>query len=147
MARYSVGTRATGIGSTSLPMGAVCGVANQGGYVVEFGVFNTTTTAVAIKLVRLTTAGTPGSALTEAKHDYNESPAPNLAAFDVYTSTGPTLIDLGYRAPLGAAIGSGIVWTFGDKGLHIPAGTANGIGVVLATGTGQIVDWYAVWDE
>jgi len=40
-----------------------------------------------------------------------------------------------------------MVWTFGDTGLEIDAGTANGVGVVVATGTGQVIDFYVVWDE
>jgi hypothetical protein len=146
MARHSTGLRATGVGSTTLPFAAVCGVANFGGSVVEVGCFNTTAVAVAVKLVRLTTAGTPGAGTVEAEHN-PDGPTPNLVGFDVYTSTGPTLIDLGYRAPLGAAIGAGVIWTFGDKGLWIPPGPTNGIGIILAVGTGQICDWYMAWDE
>jgi len=53
---------------------------------------------------------------------------------------------------LGAAVGSGVIWTFGDDGLAITAAdavesTANGIGPVVATGTGQICQCYMVWDE
>lgn len=146
MPRYSAGTRSTGAGSTTLPVGALVAAAATGGSVVEIGAFNTTVTPVAIKLARLTTAGTPGSGLVEAEH----VPAGNTAqctAYDTYTSTGPTLIDLGYRAVLGAAIGAGVIWTFGDKGLMIPVAVTEGIGIVAATGAGQILDWYVVWDE
>lgn len=146
MPRYSSGTRSTGAGSTTLPVGALVAAAAVGGAVVEIGAFNTTTTAVAIKLARLTTAGTPGSGLVEAEHSQAQATA-SCTAFDTYTSTGPTLIDLGYRATLGAAAGAGVIWTFGDKGLVIPVATTEGIGIVVATGTGQILDWYVVWDE
>jgi hypothetical protein len=113
---------------------------------VEIGAFNTTATAVAIKLVRLTTAGTPGAGLVEAEHSQAGATA-SCTALDTYTSTGPTLIDLGYRASLGAAIGSGVIWTFGGSGLVLPVATTEGVGIVVATGTGQILDWYVVWDE
>ena len=146
MARYSSGTRSTGAGSTTLPVGALAAAAGVGCRVVEIGAFNTTTTAVAIKLARLTTAGTPGSGLVEAEH-FQQGATASCTAYDTYTSTGPTLIDLGYRATLGAAAGAGVIWTFGDGGLHIPVATSEGIGIVVATGTGQILDWYVVWDE
>jgi hypothetical protein len=127
-------------------VGSLYAAAAAGARLRECGVYNTTTTAVAIKLVRLTTAGTQGAALTEAAHDQNFV-APQCTAFDTHT-VAPTLgDDLGYRAPLGAAIGAGIIWTFGDSGLVIPEGTGNGIGIIVATGTGQILDWYMVWDE
>lgn len=48
---------------------------------------------------------------------------------------------------LPAAIGGAMIWTFGDTGLIIPAGTANGIGVICPVGTGQILDYYIDWDE
>lgn len=146
MARYSAGTRSAGAGSTTLPIGSLYAAAGSGARLREVGIFNTTNTAVAVRLVRLTTQGTPGAGLTEAKHDPN-SAAAAATAFDTHTAA-PTLgDDLGYRAALGASIGSGIVWVFGDAGLVIPAGTANGVGIIVATGTGQVLDWYMVWDE
>ena len=36
--------------------------------------------------------------------------------------------------------------TFGARGLHIPAGTATGIGIV-PIGTGQVVEFYIDWME
>lgn len=146
MARYSSGTRSTGAGSTTLPVGALVAAAAVGGTVVEIGVFNTTVVACAIKLARLTTAGTPGAGLVEAEHSQQGATA-SCTAYDTYTSTGPTLIDLGYRASLGAAVGSGVIWSFGGPGLVIPVATTEGIGIVVAVGTGQILDWYVVWEE
>lgn len=146
MARYSAGVR-TGAGSTTLPLISLYGVANIGGRIREIGLTNTTAIAVAVMLARFTTAGTPGTGLVEAKHDPN-SPAASLTAFTTHSSTPPTLgDDLGYRAALGAAVGAGVIWTFGESGLLVPTGTANGVGVLIATGTGQVLDAYIVWDE
>jgi len=50
-------------------------------------------------------------------------------------------------ATLGAAKGSGVIWTFGDKGIVINQATADGVGVYTPNGTGQICDIYIVWDE
>jgi hypothetical protein len=101
---------------------------------------------VAIKLSRLTTAGTQGSALTEAEYEPEGSP-PLCTGFNTHTAA-PTLgDDLGYRATLGAAIGAGVIFTFGGDGIRVPVGTGNGVGIITAIGTGQVVDFYFVWDE
>lgn len=145
MARYSTGDR-TGAGSTTLPLISLYAAAASSGAIREIGVFNTTATAVELFLVRLTTAGTQGAALVEALHDDN-SQAAACTAFGTHT-VAPTLgDDLGYRAVLGAAIGSGVIWTFGDTGLRIPEGVANGIGLLVENGSGQVCQAYIVWDE
>jgi hypothetical protein len=145
MARYSAGVL-TGAGSTTLPIVSLYSAAAVGAKIREIGVFNTTATAVALKLVRLTTAGTQGAGLVEAKHDA-DSAAASATAVTTHT-VAPTLgDDLGYRASLGAAVGAGVIWTFGDSGLRVPVGTANGIGVIVENGTGQACQAYVVWDE
>jgi hypothetical protein len=63
-----------------------------------------------------------------------------------YSSTAPTTVVAGPRAQLGAAIGSGIVWTFPD-GLWIPATSNAGVGVIVSTGTGQACVVYVRWSE
>ena len=145
MSRFSAGTR-TAAGSTTLPIISLYSSASVNFAIVEIGVFNTTTTAVALKLCKLTTAGTPGAGLTETSHEYG-APTASCTAFNTHSSTGPTVVDLGYNVTLGAAAGSGIIWTFGDRGLIVPIGTGNGVGIIVATGTGQICDAYIVWDE
>jgi len=110
------------------------------------GCFNTTTTAVAIALRRLTTAGTQGTGQSELYMDDSTAVA-NATAVDVH-SVGPTITAGNLRAgSIGASIGSGVIWTFGDRGLAIPAGTANGVGIVPLTGTGQICDVYFEWSD
>lgn len=145
MARYSAGGL-TSAGSTTLPIISLYSAAAVGGKIREIGLTNTTATAVALKLVRLTTAGTQGANLVEGKHD-PDSAAASSTAVGTHT-VAPTLgDDLGYRATLGAAIGAGVIWTFGDAGLRIPVGTANGIGVIVENGTGQACQAYITWDE
>ena len=150
MARYSLGAKATGAGSTTLPTMALAGVSGGGGTVREIGIFNTTNTACDYKVVRLSSAGTPGSAVTAPAAQLGDSilaGAPRLVLSQAYTSTGPTLTDLGYRASLGAAIGAGVIWTFGGDGLQISNATTSGIGIVVENGTGQLCQIYFVWDE
>lgn len=145
MARFSAGTK-TSAGSTTLPLISIYSSASVGGWLREVGLFNTTTTNADYKLVRLTSQGAPGTALTAAHHD-DISAAGSLTPFSTHSVSCTLGNDLGYRCSLGAAVGSAVVFTFGDKGIHIPAGTANGIGVIVENGTGQILQAYLVWDE
>jgi hypothetical protein len=145
MARFSAGVK-TGVGTTTLPFAALASGASVGFRLREVGISNTTNTAQDIKLVRLTTAGTPGSSQTETRHDPSSATA-GCSFNTTYTSTGPTLEDLGYRFSLGAAIGAGVIWTFGDAGIVSLVGAANGVGVVVENGTGLACQIYMVWDE
>ncbi len=143
MARYTTGCL-TSAGSTTTPIASLYAHASVGATLVEVGVTNTTTTAVALKLVRLTTTGTQGTALTEAPHDPN-SAAASCTAFNTH-SADPTLgADLGFRASLGASVGSGIIWR--TENVRISTGVANGIGILVENGTGQACQVWMTWDE
>jgi hypothetical protein len=145
MARYIASTL-TGAGSTTLPITSLYGTAGVRAKVRELHLFNTTITAVFLKLVRVTTTGTQGTALTEMSM-VQEEPTSIAQAFATH-SVAPTITagDL-WRGSLGAAVGSGVILTFSDVGLVIPATANNGLAVVVSTGTGQIVDATWVWDE
>jgi hypothetical protein len=122
------------------------GIASISGCLREVGLTNTTSTAVALKMVYVTTVGTQGAGLTETKYR-DGAPAASCTAFTTH-SGAPTLGgDLGYRASLGAAVGAGVIWTFGEQGITPPTGTANGVAVIVENGTGQAVQAYLVWDE
>jgi len=147
MARFTAGLRSTGAGSTTLPVFSLYASASVAPRIREIGMFNTTSTALAVCLRRYTTAGT-SSALTTTGAPYNLAGSAIAATpRDTHSSTAPT-VTAGYLrvATIGAAAGAGIIWTFGDTGLIVPAGTANGIGVAVYTGTGQILDWYIDWE-
>lgn len=145
MGRYSVGALTTA-GSTTLPVLSLYAAAAVGGAIRECSLTNTTTTAVALKLTRVTTTGVQGTALTEDK-DNSDAATSSCQGFNTHTGA-PTLgNDMGSRAALGAAIGAGVIWTYGDTGLRIPVGTANGIGAIVENGTGQAVQAYFRWDE
>lgn len=145
MARFSVGALAAGAGSTTLPSGSLYAVATASFALREAGVYNTTATAVAYKIISCTTAGTQGATLTEFAQDDN-SPASLCQGFNTHTVT-PTQADAGYRCQLGAAVGSAMVWTFGDRGIRVPKTTAFGVGIETENGTGQVCQFYFVWDE
>jgi outer membrane lipoprotein SlyB len=148
MARFSASWRTTGAGSTTLPIASLYATAAVRPRVVEVGIFNTTSTAASFKLVRLTTAGTQGSTITAGYEDDNSQTAVTTAK-DTHT-VAPTLGAQIRPIELGAAQGSGIIFTFGGgktSGLTIPNTTGDGIGIVVATGTGQICAVYFTWDE
>jgi hypothetical protein len=145
MARYSAGIT-TGAGSSTLPIISLYGVASTGARIVEIGVTNTTAVSVGLKIVRLSTAGTSSAITSFLEYDESNGALALCTPRGTHSSTGPTITQSGYFQRLGAAIGSGVIWTFGDGGLVVTVGTANGIGVIPTT-TGQICDAYIVWYE
>lgn len=148
--RFSAAYRATAAATALLPMASIYATAAMQPRIVEVGVFNTAATAVNVALARLTSAGT-SSAVVGVSEDSAALTAPVATPRNSHSSTGPTIGAVSLRTvDLGAAIGSGIVWTFGgggSPGLIVPVGTANGLGLYTPNGTGQICDVYWVWDE
>ncbi len=145
MARYISAVTSTGAGSVTLPIVSVYAIAAVGFELREVACFNTTVTASRNRLQRLTTTGTVGAALTEAKYDDDSAPA-SCTGVNTHT-VAPTLGDGLHMLPMGAAIGSGTILTFYDKGIECPVGTANGLGIIVLSGTGQIADVNLIWDE
>jgi hypothetical protein len=148
MARFSAAWRTNGAGSTTLPIGGLMATTTVRPRLVEVGVFNTTSTACAVALRRVTAAGTSGSAQTVV-YESDPSQAAIATPKDTWT-VAPTFSTGNLRvASLGAAVGSGIIWTFGGAlgGLIIPNTTGDGIVLSVLTGTGQICDVSFTWDE
>ena len=145
MARYTIAGRSTVAGTSLRAIASLFGISGIGGRLVEVAIFNTTSTAVAAALVRFTAATNVGTGLTEAEYDEN-APPPSCTGFAGHTGDG-TVGQVLDQASLGAAIGSGVIWTYGNGGIVIQPGTANGIGVTCPTGTGQILDYRYTWDE
>ena len=145
MARFSAGGLTTA-GSTTLPIAALVGGTTVRPHIYEIGIFNTTATAVSLHLVRMTTAGTPGATLTSEKVSDPEGPASIALLKNTYSVTA-TMTDLGFRCQLGAAIGSGFVFTFDAESLIVPAVANAAVGIVVDVGTGQACSVYAAWWE
>jgi hypothetical protein len=145
MPRCSYGMRGTVVGTSARAMMSIFATASGGFKLVEVGVFNTTTTAVTIALARFTAATNVGTGQTEGEYDTDAVP-PLATVFAGHTGDG-TVGQILRQATLGAAAGAGVIWTFGNGGIVVPSGTANGIGVLIPTGTGQICDIEYTWDE
>jgi hypothetical protein len=149
MTRYVAGGLTTA-GSTTLPVCALVGSAAVKPWILEIGVFNTTATAVALKLGRLSGAGagTPGATMTADDMDGSDLTANVALLKNTYSSTAPTVLsDLGFRCILGGAIGSGFVWTFETRELGIPSVASNAIALMVENGTGQALQVYWKWIE
>jgi hypothetical protein len=145
MPRCSFGMRGTVVGTSARAMMSIFSTASGGFRLVEVGVFNTTTTAVAIALARFTAATNVGTGQTEGEYDTDAVP-PLATVFAGHTGDG-TVGQILRQATLGAAAGAGVIWTFGNGGILVPSGTANGIGITVPQGTGQICDLEFTWDE
>ena len=130
--------------STAARGPAVFGIANRPIYLIECAVYNTTTSAFAVALSKATAAGTTTGTVTELSEDPEITP---VAVVTTGHSADATVTGPYRQASIGAAIGAGVIWTFGGRGLRVPAGTANGFVLTLPTGTGQIFDFEFVWDE
>ena len=149
MARFSSAYRTSGVATNLLPMASIYATAAVRPRVVEVSVFNTTATAVNVALCRLTTAGT-STAVTTGGYEDDNSQAPVTTVRNTHSSTGPTIAGILRMADLGAAIGSGVIWTFGGgktSGLVIPNTTGDGLGLYTPNGTGQICSVVWTWDE
>jgi hypothetical protein len=143
MARCSVGGRMSAIATaTNGPsVYATTGVKPR---IREIGVFNTTTTASSVGVARATTTGTRGAALT-AVNESDDSHA--VIATGANTHTVAPTVALSRQASIGAAIGAGVIFTFGEDGFILDNATTSGVVITCPSGTGQILDFYIVWDE
>lgn len=147
MARFSASWKTNGAGSSTLPIGSVFATSGVRPRLVEVGVFNTTSTAVELQLMRFTAVGTPGSTITAAYEDDNSQSAITTAK-DTHT-VAPTKGAVIRQFTLAAVVGSGLIFTFGGgktSGLVIPNTTGDGIGLI-PVGTGQICNVSFTWDE
>jgi hypothetical protein len=145
MARYAIAGRSTLVGTTARAVASIFAIASRTVKVRQISVCNTTSTAVAVAICRFTNATGVGAGLTEVLYD-EASPAPNATGFAAHTADGAVGSNIDYVS-LGAAVGSGWVFTYGDTGILVAAGTANGLGIICPTGTGQILDYSIHWDE
>ena len=142
--RHSIAGRATVVGTTLRAGASLFATATVGAKIREIGISNTTATAFAASLARFTNATGVGAGLTEA--DYDAANPAICTGFAGHTADG-AVGQVFRQISIGAAIGAGFVWTFGDSGILIAVGTANGLGIICPTGTGQIFDYWIDWDE
>ena len=150
MAFYSASFQGAA-GDASFPFaGLRSGTAANQPVIREIKVFTTAANAARIRIVRITTAGT-STALTVNPMGLNTTAAAATAAKD-YITTAPTIstgdIDIG---AVGAAIGSGFVFTYYGEGLGlwIPGAATNATGIALieVANTANTYDGTFLWEE
>lgn len=138
-------------GTATLPIaGLRSGTAANAPVIREIKLFTQAANSAIIRIVRLTTAGT-GTAITENPMGINTT-APVANAVHTYSSTAPTIqtgdIDI---AMVGAAIGSGFVFTYYGEGLGLwipgAATDANGIALIEQTATANTYSGTFLWEE
>lgn len=113
--------------------------------ITKIEVYNTTAVACAVGVARATATGTQGAALTEVCIS-DDSQAIVATAFNTHTAdatVGACIV----QASLGAAIGSGIVWTWDIGDFMLDNLTTAGVVIVCPTGTGQHLDFSIEWRE
>jgi hypothetical protein len=111
----------------------------------EIGIFNTTAVAVAVAICRATATGTRGAAITAVCED-DDSHVATATGANTHTADA-TVLSPFRQGTLGAAIGSGLIFTFGGEGLTLANATTAGVVITCPTGTGQICDFYIEWSE
>lgn len=145
--RASSGFLATGAGSTTLPQGSLYAPAGQDIWLVKaMANLQGSATGFTIALRRATSQGGTHTGEEEFCHD---DPAGTVlgTTFNVDTGTTPTLTAGELEVfHFGDAKGSAIVWTFGGRGLMIPAGTGNGVVIVPLAGTPAACVLGFTWD-
>ena len=142
MARYSIGGRSTVVGTNVACVASIFNTAAGSFSIREVGVSNTTAVAVGVGLIRFSAATNVGTGLTEVQYDPTYFP-PLCTVFAGHTGAGTTAGGIIVQATLGAAVGSGWVWTFGDIGIAGDGGhRQRRRDLHFQTGTGQILDWY-----
>lgn len=144
----TAGATMTGVGSTTLPAQALVGGTGNQIELIEIAIVNTTSTACIWKLMKISTAGTPGTSLTSCAHDVSNTTTGVVK--QAYSSTAPTAgLDYGYRFRIPANVGAGVVRPLnaGGTGLIIPATASAGIGLFIESGTGQLCDVDWTWIE
>jgi hypothetical protein len=97
-----------------------------------------------VGVARATPTGTRGAALT-AVNESDDSHA--VIATGANTHTVAPTVALSRQASIGAAIGAGVIFTFGEDGFILDNATTSGVVITCPSGTGQILDFYIVWDE
>jgi hypothetical protein len=150
MALYSASFNGAA-GDATLPFaGLRSGVAANRIIVREIKCFTEAANAASIRIVRISTAGTATSLTVNLMNPGNAAAVGT--AVKTYTSTVPTItagdIDL---AMVGAAIGSGFMYTYyGEgKGLWVDgaATNANGIALIELANTANTYGGTFIWEE
>jgi hypothetical protein len=144
MARCAVATRTSAV-PTALRGPSLYATTAVRPQIRSIEVWNTTTTAAAVAIVRATATGTQGAGLTEVCLS-DDSRTVIATGFNTHTADATVSAAI-RQASLGAAIGSGVIWTWGPGEFIVDNLTTAGVVIICPTGTGQHLDFAFEWDE
>jgi hypothetical protein len=144
MARCAVAGRTDAV-PTSLKGPSLYATAAVRPQIRKIEVYNTTVTACAVAVVRATATGTQGTALTEVcmSDDSRTVIATGFNTHSVNATVGSPVA----QASLGAAVGSGVIWSWEEGAFIIDNATTAGVVIICPTGTGQHLDFCIEWEE
>ena len=144
MSRFAIAGRTSAI-PTTVRGPSLYAVSTVRPQIRSIEVFNTTTTACAVAIVRATATGTQGAGLTEVALTDDVHVA-EATGFNTHTADATVGAPM-RQATLGAAAGAGVIWTWGPGELIIDNATTAGIVIICPTGTAQHLDFSIEWSE
>lgn len=136
--KYSAASIQTGTKTTL--RGPTIVVGTSGMILWEVGVASTVATESHVQLRKFTAAGAAGTAIDDVP--WGDGAASTFAASQVPSADHTPVAGFIRSDYLPAAIGGGIIWTFGPKGMYIPGGTGDGFYIALGSGTDRVVSFY-----
>lgn len=112
----------------------------------EVGITSTVAIESHVQLRRFTGAGTPGTAVDDVP--WGQIAAASTTACTQIPSADHTPVAGFIRSDyLPAAIGAGIIWTFGGNGMCVAGGSGDGFYIALGSGTDRIISFYFDFEE
>lgn len=144
MARYSAAALQT-TAKTSL-RGPTLAVGASNLTLREVGVESTTAVSSTVALRIASALGTSGTALDEVPWA-DDRTAPLATTFQAPTADHTAVAGFIRIAALPAAIGGGVIWTFGPQELELAGGSGDGFFLALPSGSDAIINFYFDWEE
>ena len=144
MARFAAATRTSAVPTTvrGPSLYATTAVHPR---ILEIGRWNTTAVACTVGIAIASAAGTQGAGLTEVCLS-DPSHVAIATAFNTHTADA-TVGGAVRQASLGAAIGSGVIWSWAEGQFVLDNATTSGVVIICPSGTGQHLDFYIEWAE
>lgn len=144
MARYSLGIT-TPAAAAGAAYANLISAAGERLYVREIGLFLNAATASSIGLIRPATVGTATSPVAGQAVDAADAAATGTVG-TAWSAAGTIGSNYLRKITLPAAIGNGIIWTFGERDLVVPVSSCLFLWNFGAA-AGSVLNGYIVWDE
>jgi len=144
MARFSLGF-STPAAAASAAYANLITASTERAYVREIGLFLNAATASSIGLIRPATVGTATSPVAGQPVDAADAAA-TATVGTAWSAAGTVGSNYLRKITLPAAIGNGIIWTFGERDLVVPVSSCLFLWNYGGS-AGSVLNGYIVWDE